>query len=468
MKNVVIKDADGKLKVVRADQVASLGTQATVAASSASVSQKKSRPAKRRQRFTRNGAAPKRTAEKKSEKNVAVTPTQISELKDFIDRKKEAAAPLDTVAEKKGPITLADLGTEKLRKEEKTLVEEIAAHENVPQQSIQHELNQGLKDEIAAYVAERNIELPQEKLSSFYKLLFTAIKGIRNDFDTRKIMKKSFEKGGYQLEDHVIKNLFGFIREKRSQFTKKQSLAQTMVLNNNVAKKQQTMVQKATAPVKKKAVKEGLEKVRAAYTQEESAAESILNNLIQQNKGDIQPVENNDAQPTKSVAQKVQEERNKPQKPGNIVRLEKPEPVKFERTTAGGKRLTDVVDPKTAQAQYGRTVESRSRLVGPVDELRLMTVIDFRRVADNIDERIQKIEEKIHLLEAENYLQRIAGVQAWQSSPVYTEYVRIGQEALQQQKPLKQIFDEMQAAGKDTLTQEEFLAITQLNRNMRY
>jgi hypothetical protein len=108
------------------------------------------------------------------------------------------------------------------------------------------------------------------------------------------------------------------------------------------------------------------------------------------------------------------------------------------------------------------------RLVGPVEELREMTLIDWRRLAASPAAAGEKIKEKIGILEREAFSKRIAGIKAWQESEVNKLYLEIGRESLQKGVPVDKVIAERVSAGKPTLTSEEYRAIMGLNRSLRY
>ncbi len=110
----------------------------------------------------------------------------------------------------------------------------------------------------------------------------------------------------------------------------------------------------------------------------------------------------------------------------------------------------------------------QKRLVGPIEELERMTLIDFRRLADNSEKAAGKIREKINLLEKQSYQKRLAGVEAWHKSEVNKFYRLLGQESLSQNKSVEEIIAERRRAGKPTLSLEEFQAVMALNKSLRF
>lgn len=109
-----------------------------------------------------------------------------------------------------------------------------------------------------------------------------------------------------------------------------------------------------------------------------------------------------------------------------------------------------------------------SRLMGPIDELRSLTLKDFRRLGDNPQAIKNELEEKISLLEEESFSEKIKGIKAWRSSPVYQNYLEIGQISISEGKSISQVIKELTAQGRPTLTLEEFDVIGDLSEELRF
>lgn len=116
-------------------------------------------------------------------------------------------------------------------------------------------------------------------------------------------------------------------------------------------------------------------------------------------------------------------------------------------------RVMDVIPPK--------------ELVGPVQELR-MSLADFRALAPTARERTTCIASKLALLEQEGYAKKLEGLAMWRGSEVYDCYVRLGQESMAKGEAVVATIERKTAAGEPTLTLEEFKAMTELSRALRF
>lgn len=125
-------------------------------------------------------------------------------------------------------------------------------------------------------------------------------------------------------------------------------------------------------------------------------------------------------------------------------------------------KISDVqdVEPNSNNKKYV--------LTGPVEELRGMTLKNFRFLGTNAQDRTNKILEKITLLEQDSYTKKVAGIKAWRESQVNQLYLSIGSDSMAEGKEIATLIDSKKAAGEDTLTIQEFTAISDLNKSLRF
>jgi hypothetical protein len=127
--------------------------------------------------------------------------------------------------------------------------------------------------------------------------------------------------------------------------------------------------------------------------------------------------------------------------------------------------ISDVTPPQRIAPPSAVTGVRTNQLTGPLDELRQMDLVTFRRLHDSVEVRIDKLSEKLSLLEQQHYPDRLKGIQAWKESPLFTEYVSLGYESLYEGKPLE---DVLSAHGGSSLSMKEFIAILDFNKSLGY
>lgn len=107
-------------------------------------------------------------------------------------------------------------------------------------------------------------------------------------------------------------------------------------------------------------------------------------------------------------------------------------------------------------------------LKGPVDELRAMTSVEFRRLSSDPVEATRKIEDKLALLQETTYEERIKGVRAWRDSAVNKLYLEMAREALQNGQSFAEVGATRRNAGKESLSPAEASAIMAFNRRIKF
>ncbi len=107
-------------------------------------------------------------------------------------------------------------------------------------------------------------------------------------------------------------------------------------------------------------------------------------------------------------------------------------------------------------------------LVDPVQELKLFTVRDFRRLSKDPRQASKRIFQKIKLLEQESQTKKANGIQAWKESEVAKLYAEIGSESFGKGLPLDTVIASRRQAGKETFTEEELDALLELNEMLRF
>jgi len=98
--------------------------------------------------------------------------------------------------------------------------------------------------------------------------------------------------------------------------------------------------------------------------------------------------------------------------------------------------------------------------VSPVDELVTMTLVDFRRLSDRVDEARQIVLAKLHNLGQESYMLYSDGLAAWFKSPLYNQYLEVIARSIGARTPLANTLNEME------MTPDEFQAILEINESL--
>ena len=113
-------------------------------------------------------------------------------------------------------------------------------------------------------------------------------------------------------------------------------------------------------------------------------------------------------------------------------------------------------------------VKKVPKLSGPVDELKDLDLVNFRRLNSDPGKAAAKIKEKLQLLEDETYEKRRLGIKAWRESPVNREYLSIGRESIASNRGVEDIIEARRQNSQETLSYSEFLAIMDFNKSIRF
>lgn len=100
--------------------------------------------------------------------------------------------------------------------------------------------------------------------------------------------------------------------------------------------------------------------------------------------------------------------------------------------------------------------------MGPIAELRAMTLDDFRRLGGRGEVGIEELRQKFSLLLSESVLLYMQGVAAWQQSPLYEAYKDVLAMSVRDGKPVATVLSE-----QGNITQEEFDALVSLQADLR-
>ncbi|MEI6511458.1 MAG: hypothetical protein WCO25_05490 [Candidatus Uhrbacteria bacterium] len=145
----------------------------------------------------------------------------------------------------------------------------------------------------------------------------------------------------------------------------------------------------------------------------------------------------------------------------------------IEATKAAGPVVTPVMSaatiPTTASGRpIVEDIRFERKLAGPVEELRMLTLSDFRRLSSDPKQAILRIRDKVELAAQEGYEHRIAAIKAWRESPLSQMYVAVSREALMAGKSIVDALADKRSRGEEVLKDEELHAIVELNGILRF
>ena len=113
-------------------------------------------------------------------------------------------------------------------------------------------------------------------------------------------------------------------------------------------------------------------------------------------------------------------------------------------------------------------VKAPPKVLGPLEELKSMTIIDLRRLAPTSTEQLAKVQQKIDVIGETSLTRRLEAIKAWQASEVYQLYLKLGRQSMGQGKTIGSLVQQAISLGEPTLTDEEFNSIVDFNTKLRF
>ena len=110
----------------------------------------------------------------------------------------------------------------------------------------------------------------------------------------------------------------------------------------------------------------------------------------------------------------------------------------------------------------------RVKIMNPIDELKFMDLVNFRRLGSNPEEITQKIGQRVKLMKTEDYEKGLAAITAWRQSPVYKLYLKIVTLSASRNLVIADMIAELERQHQDCLSLEEIDAILALNKSLRF
>lgn len=327
-----------------------------------------------------------------------------------------------------------DIFNDEDEREIKILAEQIG---ETPQPAVN-----SLEDNLTKLVDECKISFSSQILvDRFKQILSTYLKGIRRKVEAKEAMQKGIEAGGLNLEDAEIERILGLAQKYLSSDggTKLEPPKKIVLPEDKLASDRMAVLKEIGA----RDVEYDLGKAIEARQAQAQTGEN-----------QVSPTATAAATPTANVEPPVPTE---PTKPEVQAPAEPPKKIFsfFRPSDAPGKKKMEDVKfvPKT---------------MGPIDELRFMDTISFRRLGAVAAESTAKLREKVALLEKEQYAKKLEGIKAWRQSPLNQLYVSMTQAALSQGMSIDQLIAQKTKSNEECLNQSEFEAIMKLNQELRF
>lgn len=339
-------------------------------------------------------------------------------------------------------------------------------------------LNQ-IIDQVKIYFSAESL------VERFKQFLKTYLRGIRSRLEIKQTLIKSFEFGGLSFDEDSAEQVLVIVDKNLKNPNQQQELKQPIGVSVSEVKKDvaissknigmrdfeydlsSLVKQKKDEPKTAESPVEGSSMTLAEKADSLAGDSAMITKDIKQEFIQLPSVVVKAVEPVKLVekkatqkvvlTQKIEESKQeqKTLQKNNNLSAQPTQPIFRSKTTLDNKiKMEDV--------------KFAPRIMSPLDELKYLNLINFRRLGLDEKKIIEKIKEKINLLEGESYAKRLGGIKAWRSSFVNKIYLDMGRDSISNNKPINVIIEERKKKNKDFLTVLEFEAISDLNKSLRF
>jgi hypothetical protein len=352
------------------------------------------------------------------------------------------------------------------------------------------------EDQAREIIKQSGIRLADKNIyNRSIKLISTFLKGVRSKIDTRLVLEKPIEHGGLGLDqekaEHILRTYYQYIANLDNNLKKEEKISVepslltesdvlTKLINQEKLEKESEFNLKKeieagrtpsiSAPEKVKEIEGQKEEIKKLAPVKKEIKEKKEEEKKEEEKEEEEKIENivSFAPPPKkslisgifTSTSKGEEKKNQPEKKEEI-KQEKKEPEK--KWSSVPRPVSD-----SGSKQKIEDIKTAPKVMGPVDELRYLDIVNFRRLSEDPNEAVLKIKKKIELLEKDGYDRKIQAVLAWKKSPVNRLYILIGQEAVSQGLSIQNLVEKKLEKNKNSLTWQEIKAIMKLNSQLSF
>jgi len=353
-------------------------------------------------------------------------------------------------------------------------------------------------------ISKHNLHLLAEHHQIFSDIFFDFFRNRKNAIVIREDLSRKISSDKNILSEELIDILVGVAKVIKENINKSAGLVvkEVDLLKINLAKEQTKKEPIKTAkedlPVVSSANQPELasleKELNAAWNQKGEATQTEIENILH----DLQPASVRggslptgqagasdgkdkvktklEAAPTAPVAVKIEPKVEIKSQEPVLAHVSLPKVSRSIQTEPNRKTMTDVlpkapvapVTPEPVVESFVAPAKAPVNLTGPVEELSAMTLQNFRRLASGPAEQAEKILAKIALLEKDSVTKKAQGIEAWRNSEVYRLYLDLGEESLKSAKNIAAIIKSRLDNNQETLSVEEFAAISDLNKNLRF
>lgn len=301
----------------------------------------------------------------------------------------------------------------------------------LPQEALDQSANHlvEIDKKITDLIAKIKINFASRELEErFKKILSTYLRGIREKINTKESLMKDVDSGGLGFDMNSAESILNLAKDEPMVAPIKQPNSWTLG-------------EAVKMPIARDVEYDLAASIKARQAQEKPAPVSLE-----------PPVPLVQSVTEGTVIKKPAE---KPPVPKEVEPLIEESPVAKDnrpRLESGKIKMDDI--------------QTNPKIYTPVDELKYMTIKNFRNLSSDPVRATQVVKKKIEVLGQEDYGKKVEGVQGWKVSPVNRLYIEVYQEAIKAGKSVENILSKKQKDNPEYLSMDEFEAILAFNQEI--
>lgn len=374
----------------------------------------------------------------------------------------EGGGSFETTAPKKTNSSV-EIPKEFLDEEE---AEEIAQNAEAAASVSSAPLTAEQKHLIEAVLAIEPLDDRSGDLQTRWKMIVEArIGGARDAAKTKSLLQTAAENGGLGLSFEETNRLANLLEETAARFEKHREDYSVMEKIASVEKNTATIVAgpEAVSDKSQKQLNERFVSMfgKNAVAEIRNETRREIESFSSAHPGEVEHAELMVSPQAQTAATISPEPKYVPKVPEKLKQLIDAENPVFPIKPKAAAPVAPVVK-KSGDIRPG------TRLVGPIDELRILTLIDFRRLASDASVRIQKIRSKIDVISRDGAHEKIRAVQAFEQSEPVRLYRELLRASLIQQVDIEEMNDRYKTEGKPFLEPEEIEQLGVFLSQIRY
>lgn len=304
-------------------------------------------------------------------------------------------------------------------------------------------------------IKETGLELPDDIIKNRLKnIVLSFIRDVRSSTEMAIILKRPLKIGGVGLEQVMVDKIMEILH-KQDQQIQDNSLPTKKIVSTEKAKALMKSSAQKLLKAETKVLKLITEKNDPILLPEKKEQQLLEEEENIEAEEDIDAKQEEIVQGVEEVIKKFQPQRVSPLPVSSV----ESQPIKN----------TPVLSRKLEESDKTMVegISNRPKIYGPSDELRSISLVDWRRWGTS-QEAILKIQGKINLLAEDSLVKKSEGIKAWKESEINKLYIEIGEDSINNGRSIEETINQRQKQGQKTLNQEEFNAVVELNQKLRF